>query len=98
MIPLLAGAQLIERCVEETAALVYGGALVDNSLQDVLELYRKPPVVIVNDPTRLFISPEIYNRYTGQGGVIEVLQKLIFLRLLLTQPTLAAGVMIRKCF
>jgi hypothetical protein len=90
MIPLLAGAQLIERCVEETAALVYGGALVDNSLQDVLELYQQPPVVIVNDPTRLFISPEIYNRYTSQGGVIEVLHKINLLAVTLN-PTDPCG-------
>lgn len=90
MIPLLAGAQLIERCVEETAALVYGGALVDNSLQDILDLYRKPPMVIVSDPTRLFISPEIYHRYISQGGAIEVLHEINLLAVTLN-PTDPCG-------
>ncbi|MFU8794567.1 MAG: hypothetical protein ACNA7Z_04245 [Dethiobacteria bacterium] len=76
MIPLLAGAQMIDMCNEETAALVFGGALVDNTLQDVMDLYEKPPVVIVNDPTRLFITPEIYYRFLNKGGQISVLEKL----------------------
>lgn len=72
MIPLLAGAQMIDKCRQNTAALVFGGALVDNSLQDVMELYPVPPAVIVHDATRLFISPEIYYRFRNQGGELMI--------------------------
>ena len=83
MIPLLAGARLIEMCNEDTVALVFGGALVDNALQDVLELYRQPPLIIVNDATRLFISPEIFARFTARGGNINVLDQLDLLAITL---------------
>ena len=76
MIPLLAGAQLIDKCRRETAAFVFGGALVDNNLQDIMELYENPPVVIVRDATRLFVSPEIYRRYINKRGRILALQKI----------------------
>jgi len=75
-IPLLAGARLIEKCREDTAALVFDGALVDNSLQDIMDLFSVPPFVIVQDATRLFISPEIFYRFLNQGGKIFVLNQI----------------------
>ncbi|MFO8191330.1 MAG: hypothetical protein R6U08_00925 [Bacillota bacterium] len=76
MIPLLAGTRIINKCRRETAALVFGGALVDNNLQDMMELYKHPPAVIVRDATRLFVSPEIYWRYLKRGGRIMALEKI----------------------
>ncbi|MDY6827410.1 MAG: hypothetical protein SVV67_09610 [Bacillota bacterium] len=76
MIPLLAGAQLIDKYRRETAALVFGGALVDNNLQDMMELYEHPPAVIVRDATRIFISPDLFWRYLKRGGRIMVLKKI----------------------
>jgi len=75
-IPLLAGAQLIYRCLRETEALVFGGALVDKNLIEVMELYPIPPILIVKDATRLFISPELYYRFINQGGNIKVLDRI----------------------
>lgn len=76
MIPLLACAEMIDKCRQDTSALVFGGALVDKSLQDIMELYPVPPAVIANDATRIFISPEIYYRYLNQGGILMVLNKI----------------------
>jgi len=90
MIPLLAGAQLIEMCTEETSALVFGGALVDNILQDIMDRYEKPPLIIVSDATRLFISPEIYYRFLGKGGEIAVLEQFNLLAVTLN-PTDPCG-------
>ncbi len=75
-IPLLAGAQLIDRCRRETEALVFGGALVDKNLEEVMEHYPIPPNLIVKDATRLFISPELYYRFINQGGNIKVLDRI----------------------
>jgi len=75
-IPLLAGAQLIDRCREETEALVFGGAVVDKNLKEVMEHYLIPPTMIVKDATRLFISPELYYRFINQGGKIKVLDRI----------------------
>lgn len=89
-IPLLAGAQLIERCREDTVALVFGGALVDSSLQDIMELFPAPPAVIVHDATKLFISPEIYRQFISQGGQVRVLKQLNLLAVTLN-PTDPGG-------
>ncbi len=75
-IPLLAGAQLAERCLEETEALVFGGALVDKNLQEAMDRYPVPPTLIVEDATKLFVSPELYYRYLDQGGKIRVLEAI----------------------
>ncbi len=75
-IPLLAGTEIIERCGQDTAALVFGGALVDKNLQEITNLFPAPPAVIVQDATRLFVSPEFYNRYISQGGEIMVLNQI----------------------
>lgn len=75
-IPLLAGAQLTNKCRRETEALVYGGALVDGNLQEVMELYPVLPTLIVKDATRLFITPELYYRFINQGGKIKVLERI----------------------
>jgi hypothetical protein len=75
-IPLLAGAQLIDRCRQETEALVFGGAVVDKNLEEVMERYPITPTLIVKDATRLFISPERYYRFINQGGKIKVLDRI----------------------
>ncbi len=75
-IPLLAGAQLIDRCRRETEALVFGGAVVDNNLAEVMEYYPVLPTLVVVDATRLFISPELYYRFINKGGKIEVLERI----------------------
>ncbi len=75
-IPLLAGKLAIERHREESAALVFGGALVDTIMKDITALGPVPPAVIVEDATRLFLSQDIYNRYINQGGKLMVLNKL----------------------
>jgi hypothetical protein len=76
VIPLLACAELIDKCRRDTAALVFGGALVDGSLSDIMDLYPEPPVVIVIDATRVFISPEIFYRFLSRGGKILVLNEI----------------------
>jgi hypothetical protein len=76
VIPLLAGVQLIEKCRQDTAALVFGGALVDNILLDIIKQFPEPPVIVVRDATRLFLSPEVYNRFISRGGRIAVLNRL----------------------
>jgi len=89
-IPLLAGAQLLGKCSEETAALVFGGALVDDTLQDIMEFFKELPLVVVNDATRFFISPEIYNRFISRGGDIYVLNEMKLLAVSLN-PTDPSG-------
>ncbi len=76
MIPLLACAEMIDKCHQDTVALVFGGALVDSSLLDIMELDSVPPAVIVNDATRIFISPEIFYRFLNQGGSVMVLNRI----------------------
>lgn len=76
VIPLLACAELVDKCRRDTAALVFGGALVDNSLNDIMSLYSEPPAVIVNDATRVFISPEVFYRFLSRGGKILVLNEI----------------------
>lgn len=87
-IPLLAGAQLADRCCSETEGLVFGGALVDKNLIDLMEIFSKPPILIVEDATKLFISPEIYYRFVNRGGKINVINplKLIAVTLNPTDP------------
>ncbi len=75
-IPLLAGKQVIEKYCKDTAAMVIGGALVDEAVADITALGLVPPPVIVEDATRIFITPGIYNRYISRGGEILVLNKL----------------------
>jgi len=75
-IPLLAGKLAVDRCREESAALVFGGALVDSIINDVMALGLVPPAVIVEDATRIFLTQDIYNRYINQGGKLMVLNKL----------------------
>jgi hypothetical protein len=75
-IPLLAGAQLVEKCCPDTVALVFGGALVDKNLLDVMKIYSEPPILIVEDATRLFITMELYYRFFKQGGRIKVINPL----------------------
>ncbi len=75
-LPILAGKRVIDEYREETAAFVFGGALVDNFIKDVMALGSVPPAVIVEDATKIFITDEIYKRYINQGGKIMVLNKL----------------------
>ncbi len=75
-IPLMAGKQALKKYSEETAALVFGGALVDSIMIDLLALGPVLPAVIVKDATRLFITPEVYTRYINKGGKVMVLNKL----------------------
>jgi len=75
-LPLLAGTEMISRYSKDTAAFVFGGALVDKNLQDILQLSGEPPAVIVEDATRLFVSPEEYYRFINLGGRIMALNKL----------------------
>lgn len=75
-IPLLAGSQVVDKCKEGTAALVFGGALVDSLLESILKLFTKPPLIIVQDATRLFISADTYYRFKNRGGEIQVMDKL----------------------
>jgi len=72
-IPLLAGAQIVEKSTSKTGALVFGGALVDNILEDIMDLFSVFPDIIVQDATRLFISPDVYYRFLNRGGKIYVL-------------------------
>ena len=74
-IPLIAGAGLKARCRQDTVAVVFGGALVDSLLSDMLEL-PSPPYLIVRDATKIFTSPELYYRYLNRGGAIRVLQRI----------------------
>ncbi len=89
-IPLLAGARMIDMCSEDTAALVFGGALVDSNLQEIMELFRKPPLIIVNDATKIFISPEIYARFLSKQGELAVLKRINLLAVTLN-PTDPCG-------
>ena len=90
MIPLLAGEQIIESCNADTTALAFGGALVDKNLQDLMQRLLKPPLIIVHDATRIFITPEIYYRYKNQGGSIAVLKPINLIAVTLN-PTDPAG-------
>ncbi len=75
-IPLLAARQVLEKYNRETAAIAYGGALVDSAMNNVLKLEPPYPAVIVKDATKIFISAESYNRYTSRGGKLQVLKQL----------------------
>lgn len=74
--PLLAGTEIINRCTRDTAALVFGGALVDKNLQEITNLLPLLPKVILRDATKLFITPEFYWRYINRGGKITVLNQI----------------------
>ncbi len=89
-IPLLAGEKLVEKSRAETTAFIFGGALVDNSLQDIMDQFSKFPDLIVKDATRLFISPEIYYRYLNRGGRIYVMEQLELLAVTIN-PTDPSG-------
>ena len=90
MIPLMACAEMIDKCRQDTEALVVGGALVDNSLKSIMALYPVSPAVIVNDATRIFISPEIFYRFLNRGGKLFVLNKINLIAVTLN-PTDPAG-------
>lgn len=75
-IPLLAARQALEQHSHYTAAIAYGGALVDSTMKNILNLEPPYPAVIVKDATRIFISAETYNRYTSRGGQLQVLKGL----------------------
>ncbi len=90
MIPLLACEEAINRCGEDAAALVFGGALVDSGLEKILNTFAAPPMIIVQDATRFFISAEIYYRFTSRGGIIKVLDPLHLIAITLN-PTDPGG-------
>ncbi len=74
-IPLLAGEDICKRYDNGVAAVVLGGALVEDLLQKMLKL--KPlPLVILRDATKIFASYETYHRFTRRGGRIRVLQPI----------------------
>lgn len=90
VIPLVAGARMLDKCREDTAALVFGGALVDGILEDIMEIYVSPPKVVVQDATKLFLTPEVYYRYLNRGGQIMVLE-MINLMAITLNPTDPCG-------
>ncbi len=75
-LPLIAAKRAVEKYCEETAALVFGGALVDSIMENIAMLGPVPPAVIVEDATKLFITHEVYKRYINRGGKIMVLNEL----------------------
>ncbi|MBS3943551.1 MAG: hypothetical protein KGZ32_04775 [Dethiobacter sp.] len=74
-IPLMTGAGLKVRCEQEMSAVVLGGALVDKLLIDLLAL-PSPPLLVLRDATRFFVSAELFYRYLNSGGVIRVLDPI----------------------
>lgn len=89
-IPLLAGVMIKEMCRSDTTALVFGGALVDSILDELLESFKQLPVLIVQDATRLFVTADSYYRYTTRGGKIMVLDHIDLLAVTLN-PTEPGG-------
>lgn len=89
-IPLLVRAQLRRRYSRDTAAVALGGALVDEMLLELNRLSLPPPLVIIRDATRNFITREVYNRYLQRGGGFRVLQA-INLPAITVNPTDPAG-------
>ena len=63
------------RLRRNTGAVVIGGALVD---QLAAKLMARPrlPLLIVKDATKIFLSPEYYNRYIHRGGKIRVISEI----------------------
>ena len=89
-IPLLAARQVLEQYSRDTAAIVYGGALVDSVMNNILKLETPYPAVIVKDATKIFISSETYNRYVSRGGQLQVLKGLSLIAITLN-PTDPGG-------
>ena len=75
-IPMQAGAQVIGKCDNNTAALVFGGAFIDGLIEELINHFDTPPMVIVRDATKLFISPENYYRFRNRGGEVRVLKRI----------------------
>lgn len=89
-LPMQAGSQVIGKCDNNTAALVFGGALIDGLIEELINNFDKPPIVIVRDATKLFISPENYYRFINRGGKLRVLKR-INLAAVTLNPTDPAG-------
>lgn len=89
-IPLLVRTQLCQRFREDTAAVALGGALVDQMLVEIGKLALPPPMVIIRDATRNFVTPGVYARYRKRGGKIRVLQGINLLAVTVN-PTDPAG-------
>lgn len=89
-LPLLAGELIRARCRANTPAVVLGGALVDPLLEMLGEPGCPVGTVLLRDATRIFVSPEIYHRFTGRGGKIGVLRAIDLLAVTLN-PADPAG-------
>lgn len=89
-IPLLAGEKLIQKSGAEASVMVFGGALVDKPLENIMDKFSKFPDLVVKDATRLFISPEIYYRFLNRGGRIYVMDRLNLLAVTIN-PTDPSG-------
>ncbi len=75
-IPLLAAREALKQHSQETKAIVYGGALVESTMNNILKLDPPYPAVIVKDATKIFITAESYNRYISRGGKLQVMKQL----------------------
>lgn len=89
-IPLLVRTQLRRKRRLETEAVALGGALVDGMLLEIEKLSMPPPLVIIRDATRNFITRGLYTRYLQRGGEFRVLQT-IKLPAITVNPTDPAG-------
>ncbi|MEW5785185.1 MAG: hypothetical protein AB1767_08965 [Bacillota bacterium] len=88
-IPLLVRNRLRSGIRADTAAIVFGGALVDQLLPEIVER-PEPPMIILKDASKIFLSPEQYSRYHHIGGRIRVLHEIKLLAVTLN-PTNPSG-------
>ncbi len=89
-IPLLAVRQALAKFSKETAAFVFGGALVDDIITELMKLTPNPPPVIVKDATKLFLTPGTFSRFTDRGGRIMAINRLNLLAVTIN-PTDPSG-------
>ncbi len=75
------GKLLSARAGQGTRGIIIGGALVDGMVRDIMNTmtYNKLKDgmdIIVPDGTKVFLSPEVYRRFTAKGGRIRVIHDI----------------------
>jgi len=78
---LNAGKRLCTEIDESTQGIILSGALVDGMVQDIMNTVtynrlREGINIIVSDGTKVFLSPEVYRRFTSRGGRIKVISNI----------------------
>lgn len=90
---LLGKEKIVAELNQDTKILILPGALTDGLLTaleaEIGEIYQM--TIIIQDGTRVFLEPRTFNRFTGRGGKIQVLEPICLLAVTVNSTTPQGG-------